>query len=78
MNKIYLMFVFTFLLVGCAPHLTAGWDMNTSKEKYKECLEANPDDHQKCEQLRKLFEVDRSAVEAIGDRRPKGVILLNK
>lgn len=70
-------FILSLLFIGCAPHIIAGYDMNASKDKYKACLEANPGDLQKCEQLRKLFEVDRAAVAAMGDGTPKGVILLN-
>ena len=43
-----------------------------------ECLEAYPNDVSKCEGLKKLYEIDKDAVEALGNQRTRGVILLNK
>jgi hypothetical protein len=45
-------------------------DMLSSKKKYKDCLIANPNDHSKCEVLRKLYEIDKDAVEAVGSFLP--------
>ena len=45
-------------------------DMLSSKTKYKDCLIANPNDHSKCEVLRKLYEIDKEAVEAVGSFLP--------
>jgi hypothetical protein len=68
MNKgfaIVCLVVLTCLIVtGCAPRDVAMMNMNSSKSKYKECLEAFPNDSEKCETQRKLFEIDRDAVEA--------------
>ncbi len=66
------------VISGCPPNVVLISDLQSSKTKYKECLEAYPNDVSKCEGLKKLYEVDKDAVEAMGDRRPKGVILLNK
>ena len=66
------------VISGCPPHVVLVSDMQSSKTKYKECLEAYPNDVSKCEGLKKLYEVDKDAVEAMGDQRPKGVILLHK
>ena len=45
-------------------------DMLSSKTKYKDCLIANPNDYSKCEVLRKLYEIDKEAVEAVGSFLP--------
>ena len=66
------------VISGCPPNIVLISDMQSSKTKYKECLEAYPNDASKCEGLKKLYEVDKDAVEAMGDQRPKGVILLHK
>ena len=74
------------VISGCPPSAVLMSDMQSSKTKYKECLEAYPtvmgvgiNDVSKCEGLKKLYEVDRDAVEAMGNqRRTRGVILLNK
>ncbi len=52
------------VLGGCPPYLTTGWDMESSKGKYKDCLKAYPNDESKCEGLRKIYEVDRGAAES--------------
>ena len=66
------------VISGCPPHVVLVSDMQSSKMKYKECLEAYPNDVSKCEGLKNLYEVDKDAVEAMGDQRTRGVILLNK
>ena len=59
------------LLGGCPPatRMAAQLDMQSSKSEYKDCLKAYPNDESKCEGLRKLFEIDKEAVEAIELRR---------
>ncbi len=42
----------------------AGWDLQISKGKYKDCLKTYPNDESKCEGLRKLYEIDRDTVES--------------
>ena len=66
------------VISGCPPNQLIIGDMHSSKTKYKECLQAYPNNVSKCEGLKKLYEIDKDAVEAMGDRRPKRVILLNK
>ena len=67
------------VISGCPAHVVVLSDMQSSKTKYKECLEAYPNDVSKCEGLKKLYEIDKDAVEAMGNqRRTRGVILLNK
>ena len=66
------------VISGCPPHIALKNDMQSSKTKYKECLEAYPNDVSKCEGLKKLYEIDKDAVEALGNQRTRGVILLNK
>jgi hypothetical protein len=39
-SKIVLLWVLV-TSVGCAPVMSAGWDMESSKDKYKQCLESN-------------------------------------
>jgi hypothetical protein len=50
--------------------MSAQMDILSSKTKYKDCLIANPNDHSKCEVLRKLYEIDKEAVEAVGSFLP--------
>lgn len=63
--KIYLLGVLLIMfLAGCHPREVAMWNMHGSKDDYKACLQANPDNASKCEVQRQLYEVDRDAVEA--------------
>ena len=65
-------FVSLLVFTGCSVHpiLSTGDDMQASKTKYKDCLIAYPNDHSKCEGLRKLYEIDKEAVEAVGSFLP--------
>lgn len=63
--KIIFVGIMGVILGGCHPRELAGWDVQTSKANYKECLQAYPNDATKCEGLRKLFEVDQSAIESM-------------
>ena len=66
MRSTILFFVISAVLfTGCAAHMTAGWDMENSKTKYTDCLKAYPNDESKCEGLRKIFEINKEAVEAV-------------
>ena len=60
------------VLGGCTPatRMSAQMDVLSSKTKYKDCLITNPNDHSKCEVLRKLYEIDKEAVEAVGSFLP--------
>ena len=71
------MLISLIFLAACAAYQTAGWDMENSKEQYKDCLIKNPNDVSKCETLKKLYEIDKEAVHAISGTRPKEVILMN-
>jgi hypothetical protein len=52
-------------ITGCQhPGIVAMKNMNSSKDNYKDCLKAFPGEPSKCETQRRLFEVDRDAVEA--------------
>ena len=53
------------IMGGCPAHMTTGWDKESSKAKYKECLEAFPGDVSKCEGLKKLYEIDKGAAKAL-------------
>jgi hypothetical protein len=62
--KLYLPVVLSIVfLVSCHPRTNAMWNMQSSKSNYKECLEKAADPAQ-CETQRKLFEIDKDAVEA--------------
>ena len=52
--------------------------MQSSKGAYKDCLTQYPNETEKCDGLKKQFEIDKQAVEAMGGSKPRGVILLNK
>jgi hypothetical protein len=56
-------------ITGCHPRTSAGYDMQSSKGKYIDCLKAYPNDDSKCEGLRKIYEVDKGAMEAIGGNK---------
>ena len=64
-NMIGLIILVCLVLSGCPPILTTGWDMENSKTKYTDCLKAYPNDESKCEGLRKIFEINKEAAEAI-------------
>lgn len=73
-----LLVLISLLISGCPPRVAMQSDLQSSKTKYKDCLIAYPHDASQCDTLRKLYEVDKDAVEALGEGRNKGVILLNK
>jgi len=66
-NKFLCLFCILFLL-SCAyldPEMNALGQMQESKQAYKECLYANPDDTQKCDALEKAYVVDLEAYRSI-------------
>lgn len=52
------------IFTGCHPRDMAMMNMNGTKNDYKDCLKNFPNDNARCETQRKLYEIDRDAVEA--------------
>ena len=60
MLRLALVLCLTLLISGCgiAAKVNARDDMFKSKDAYKACLAANPDNPDKCEALRRAYEAD--------------------
>ena len=65
LTMVGLVILVCLVLGGCPAHFTSGRDMENSKAKYKDCLKAYPNEESKCEGLRKIFEIDKGAAEAV-------------
>ena len=65
----WLIFVIISLtaLTGCldVARVKASKDLEDSKAAYKKCLEQNPDDPSKCDVLKKIYEADLEAYNAL-------------
>ena len=66
MLKLALILCLALLAAGC---VSAAWkDVLKSKDTYKACLAANPDNPDKCESLRRAYEADFQAYEGVWNR----------
>lgn len=63
MKKLVILSISLLFLSGCAVanKMKAQSDMVNSKDAYKSCLIANPDNPDKCEGLRRAYEADLQA-----------------
>ena len=78
MKKIIFIFLI-IMLCGCAdilllPHQKAQRRLAKSKEAYMECLKANPNDPDNCENLKRRYEIDLTAASSYN---PSGASIEN-
>jgi len=69
--KIMIIVVIALFLAGCqiyrpyTPEGLAKSSLFRSKEAYTDCLKANPDNPDKCENLKRIYEVELEAVQTL-------------
>ena len=69
--KIMITVVIALFIVSCQPYRPytpegqAKSSLFRSKETYTDCLKANPDNSDKCENLKRIYEVDLEAVQTL-------------